>query len=160
MALRFPKPSKPTPTKGRVLAVCGASGVGTSTLIDLLHKASRQTVAVCTVTTDTATEEIDDFISDARAVGTTDVVVLDGCPRTARDVQYLYDASWVYPGEGAVVYVRRGLHLDEAERDRLTALEAKIQELDVPYFTIHNEQGEHGLNAAVMRLAKIGGITR
>lgn len=140
------------PTKGRVIALYGTTQAGTSTLIDILRRATKSRVAVVTITEDTTHTEIDDVIGEHRATGEADLVLLDGYPRTAADVRHLYDASWVYPQEGAIVRVRRGLFgpIDLAA----AAIETATQEYGVGYYTVHNEEGEAGLNSAVLQLAQ------
>jgi hypothetical protein len=108
-----------------------------------------------------------------------ELVFVDGYPQGVIDeqgrpfgpdcVQYLYDRRLVFPGSGGIVRVMGdpefGLIRRRASRggidrwfDVLPHIEERIRLLNMPYFVIHNEPGEHGLVQAVGDLARRASI--
>lgn len=144
-----PPKRKPKPTRGRIISVFGAEGSGVSTTIDILREASKATTTVITVTDETTYEELSDAIDEHRAGDLAEIIFLDGFPRSAADIQVMFDNSWAYAGEGAVILVRRGGIAYDPEE-----IEERIRDYDIPYFTVLNETGRMGLAAAVAQLAQ------
>lgn len=101
-------------------------------------------------------QEIADAIDEQRALK-KHTILLDSYPRTAADVAFLFDRSYLYIGCGAVVHVRRGLLSFETKQ--LTAIENCLREYDISYYTVINEPGKLGLASAVEQLATYAQIT-
>ena len=163
------------PDRGRVVAVFGPPGVGTSTVIRCLAEAS-------TLNTTVVHPDFGDLDEQVRRAGTgLDAVFVDGFPSlglTPDDqpngpaaIQYLFDRRLIFPGSGAVIRVacdpeltiRLGRATHEGTRAwyrQLPALEERIRLLSLPYFVIHNEPGESGLAQAVGDLARRASISR
>lgn len=162
------------PETGRVVCVFGPPGAGTSTIIRCLAGATHLRAAVIN-------PDFEDVAEQVRKQA-ADVVFVDGYPHCGlaldaktpagpRAVQYLYDNRLVYPGSGAVIRVAVDpellVHLRRATRggvhrwyEGLTAVEARVHELNLPYYLIHNELGEEGLAQAVGDLARRASVQR
>lgn len=152
----FPRPKRARAQTGQVIALFGNTQSGTSTVINLLCGATTKATGVITVAPDTTLQEITDAIDEHRA-DKKHTIFLDGCPRSAADIQYLFDHSYLYVGSGAVIHVRRGLHAIDAKT--LTTFETLLREYDISYFTVINEPGKLGLASAVEQLATYTQIT-
>lgn len=136
----------------RVYAVIGPRGVGVTTLLRVVHEESRTPTNVLAP----KREEIDFAWSwmQAHAQG-EHVVFIDGLPRDAADVQWLYDSRLVLPwaGAGAIIRVERDAVLDPDYQARLVEIELKARELSLPVVVIRNEDPEQ---AVVALLAESG----
>lgn len=161
------------PTRGRVVAVFGPPGSGVSTLVRCLCDAAETRTAVL----QPGEGDLEDEVRRLRA----DVIFLDGFPPCKRGadglitgpdaIQYLYDRRLVFPGYGAVVRVAFDPELSirqgratpggvHAWFAGLSATEQHIRMLGLPYFVVHNEPGERGLEMAVGELARRASVLR
>jgi hypothetical protein len=118
-----------------------------STAIRLLLKAS--SLALASAPTIEEAEQL-------RALHT--VTFIDGMPRSADDVQTLYDARLTTPHEGGIVRVTADRYLlpDVSFYTTLPLIESRIRALQIPYFVVHNDE----LDVAVGDLARRAGISR
>jgi hypothetical protein len=161
------------PTRGRVLAVFGPPGAGTSTILRCLAESAKTPIAV-------VSPDFGDLEEQVRAAAGASVVFVDGFPHTGfsdgdgkpagpRAVQYLFDRRLIFPGSGAIVRVTIDPELLVRSRRAteegiktwfrgLPHVEEAIRGLSLPYFNIHNEPGEDGLFQAVQDLAGRAGI--
>lgn len=138
--------------KGRVYALFGGRGVGKSTLCRIVREASEHEVVVFTGGGDADT----DAIARARKDG-CEAVLLDGMPASVDEVQWLYDERLVAPVfGGAVIRVDRNAVVDRGFAERLGAVEARILDLSMPYFTVRNDD----LERCVVDLLRRIGVTR
>jgi len=137
----------------RAYAVIGPSGVGVSTLLRVVHEESRTPTHVF----GPVRGEIDWAMDWTRAHEHGErVIFIDGLPRDAGDVQWLYDSRLVLPwaGGGAIIRVERDAVLDVDYQARLVHIEAKARELSLPIVVIRNEDPEQ----AVVALLSESGI--
>jgi hypothetical protein len=151
-----------SPTPGRVIAVFGPPGAGTSTIIQCLADVSELRTAVLRPDFGTLSDQIDDIRRTAAAA-----IFIDGFPNSAEGVQYLHDNRFVCAGEGAIVRVqvdpelvvqRKSASLEgiTAWNNKLAEIEDRIRVLNMPYFMIHNDD----LEQAVIDLTRRANVTQ
>lgn len=139
---------------GRVFALFGGRGTGKSTLARVVHEETETATALISWTGDPEAVEAEVTATRKRGV---EVIVLDGCPTSVDDVQWLYDERLVAPAfGGAVVQVVRNAAVDPSFGARLNALEARILDLSMPYFVVRNDD----LERAVVDLLCRAGVVR
>jgi len=139
---------------GRVIAFFGPPGAGLSLLLKLIHEESDTTTAL--VVPDFG--PLESQIEGARQHN--EVVLVDGFPTNAEGVQHLWDNRFVTPGDGAIIQLRVDpeLLLSGQRKQppptrqvltrfnaRLAGIEERIRQLDMPYFSVHNDSPEQAL---------------
>lgn len=100
-------------------------------------------------------ELVEHHVTTARKNG-AQVVFIDGMPRTAEDVQWLYDQRYVYPGSGALVRVDKHSVRDEAFLAALPAIDDRAVALSLPYFVVRAED----IEVAILDILARSGIER
>lgn len=133
---------------GRAFAIFGPRGAGISTLLRVLHEESETPTALLTLS-----PQLEDEVEAERARG-AEVLLIDGAPTSAEDVQRIYDARIIAPGwGGGVIRVDRNAVVDRDFPARLLPIEQRIRDLSLSYFLVHNDDIEQ---AAINLASRIG----
>lgn len=139
--------------RGRVVALFGARQVGKSTLAHIVHEESE---TATTLIQHGTPEAVYEQVRTARKAG-AEVILLDGCPGSPDEVQWLYDERLIAPAWGGqLIRIDRNAVVDLVFMRGLAAIETRIQALSMPYFTVRNDDLERG----VIDLLRRAGITR
>jgi len=147
--------------KGRVIALYGAPGAGSSTIARIIKEASKKYVVIIPWELDDelTTDDLLGAINTARGRG-ADVVLIDAvCDES--DVKALVEGGLVDNfSQGKIVHVQnmdaearqQGVVKAEWNKRRAT-IEQTIQLYNLPYFTLQNVSGD--IEAPVAELARL-----
>lgn len=137
---------------GRVVAVFGPPGTGIDRVLRILHEESTTPTAHIV-----AGDRVVDLVAAAveHAQKESEVVFLEGVPRTPADVQWLYDRRFVSPAGGTLVRVACNTVVNPAFDRALVDIEQAVIGLALPYTLVFVDDPA----VAATNLFNIAGLT-